>query len=126
MQKNYNIALIVGSGAFGASIASILSHRFKKIILKVRDTRDSSSTNQLKRKSLNLNNSSLAQNIYTIQNWDELKTEDEESLDLMVSGLPSSAIKPFFLRTRIFLKNILKGISLSSLYPKELILSPCN
>ena len=33
---SYQTAVILGAGAFGTSIASVLSHNFDKVILKVR------------------------------------------------------------------------------------------
>lgn len=89
-------ALVVGAGAFGTSLASILANKFKKVILKVRskDIFDDINGNRLN--SIYLPNIKLAANISAIIEWDQFEKSDEDNLSLIVSGLPTVGIKPFF------------------------------
>lgn len=95
MYKN-KTALVVGAGAFGTSLASILANKFGKVILKVRSQDIYDDINNKRENSIYLPNIKLAENICAIIDWDQLNKNDEENLSLLVSGLPTVGIKPFF------------------------------
>ncbi len=91
----YDYALVVGAGAFGTSIASVLANNFKKVILKVRseDVYESllKGTN-----SVYLPGIELADNIVPALTWDEVDQKTQGKVEIIVSGLPTAGISSFF------------------------------
>ncbi len=90
-----DVGLVIGAGAFGTSIASVMAHSFKKVIIKVRseDVYDG-----LKEKHVNtvyLPGISLQSNIIPALTWDEVASLVDGKVDLVVFGLPTSAITGF-------------------------------
>ena len=67
----YETAVVIGAGAFGTSIASVLSENFKKVIVKVRsqDIYDSIKKGE---NAIYLPGQSLAKNIIPALTWEEL------------------------------------------------------
>ncbi len=101
-------AVVIGGGAFGTSIASILSENFKDVIILVRsqDVYDSILAGE---NSVYLPGHKLAENISAALNWDELYTKiSKESVDLIVNGLPTGAIKPYFSSVKTEVGELLK------------------
>jgi glycerol-3-phosphate dehydrogenase (NAD(P)+) len=92
---SYNTALIIGAGAFGTSIACVLSENFKNIIVKVRsqDIYDSIKNGE---NAIYLPGQSLPKNIIPALTWDEVYDLVDGNVDLMVNGLPTSALKKFY------------------------------
>ena len=92
----FDTAIIFGAGAFGTSIASVLSENFDTIIVKVRsqDIYDSIKKGE---NSVYLPGQKLAPNIIPALTWEEL---DEivglRTINLLVNGLPTGAICPFY------------------------------
>ncbi|EQC50337.1 NAD-dependent glycerol-3-phosphate dehydrogenase C-terminal domain protein [Bacteriovorax sp. BSW11_IV] len=113
---NYKVALVIGAGAFGTSIASILANSFDKVILKVRskDVYDS-----IKEDSVNdvyLPGQKLPSNVDAALEWDEVDAHKMDDLELIVSGLPTTGIRPFFKENYDrFEKYFAKGIPFVSL-----------
>lgn len=92
----YDTALIIGSGAFGTSIASILSENFKKVIIKVRDESSYQSIKDHENK-IYLPGQKLAHNIIPALTWDEAdELSNDGDFELIVNGLPTAAIKPYY------------------------------
>lgn len=90
------VAIIFGAGAFGTSMASILAENFKTVIIKVRsrDVYDSIAQGE---NSVYLPGLKLASNISPALTWDELDEKvGEHEVDLILNGLPTSAIIPFY------------------------------
>lgn len=101
----YETAVVIGAGAFGTSIASVLSENFKKVIVKVRsqDIYDSIKKGE---NAIYLPGQSLAKNIIPALTWEELdEMVSTSKIELLVNGLPTSAIKPFFLENKERFKN---------------------
>lgn len=96
MNYSNKTALVVGAGAFGTSLASILASKFEKVILKVRSEDILSAINNDKENSVYLPGQKLADNISAIIEWDDLLPADEEKLAVTVSGLPTAGIRQFF------------------------------
>ncbi len=96
MSKKYQTALVVGAGAFGTSLASILANKFENVILKVRSEDVCSAINIQRENSVYLPGIQLASNIKAIIDWEEFDEKYESSLALIVSGLPTVGIAPFF------------------------------
>lgn len=88
-------ALVIGAGAFGTSIASILANNFKTVILKVRSD---DVYQQIKNQSENavyLPGIKLASNIIPALSWEEVDQVDGD-VQLIISGLPTVAIDSFY------------------------------
>lgn len=104
----YGVALIMGAGAFGTSMASVLSENFEKVILKVRskDVYDSIA------KGLNevyLPGQKLASNIEPAYTWEEINEKvGDKKVELFVNGLPTSAITPFYSENKEVVEGYLK------------------
>lgn len=95
----YKTALVVGAGAFGTSLASILANRFENVFLKVRSQDVYEAINNNRENSVYLEGIKLADNIRAILDWDEFDNKfkkEQENLELLVSGLPTVGIQPFF------------------------------
>jgi glycerol-3-phosphate dehydrogenase (NAD(P)+) len=92
----FQVAIVIGAGAFGTSIASVLSENFSRVILKVRseDVYESIKSGE---NSVYLPGQKLADNIVPALTWDEVDTvAGSDKIELLVNGLPTSAIKPFY------------------------------
>jgi glycerol-3-phosphate dehydrogenase (NAD(P)+) len=96
MKFQYHTALVVGAGAFGTSLASILANRFENVILKVRSDDVYQAINKEGENSVYLPGIKLANNIKAIKDWDEFDKDKEDQLELIVSGLPTVGVKSFF------------------------------
>lgn len=92
----YKNALVVGAGAFGTSLASILADRFEKVVLKVRSKDVYDAINNDRENSVYLKGIKLKENIQAVLEWDELDEDFDQDIQLLVSGLPTAGIKPFF------------------------------
>lgn len=128
MTKTYKTALVVGAGAFGTSIASILANKFENVILKVRSEDVYQNINENRENSVYLPGIKLDHNIKAIIEWDEFDKNFEDDLELVVSGLPTHGIRTFFNenleRFEGYLKREIPIISLSKgIDPETLELS---
>lgn len=85
-------ALVVGGGAFGTSIASILSETFYEVILHVRSEDVYNAINSGEN-SFYLPGQKLSKNIKAILNLNDL---NKKNIQLVVNGLPTSAITSYF------------------------------
>ena len=103
----FDTAIIIGAGAFGTSIASILSNNFNRIILKVRseDVYQSIKTNR--ENSIYLSGMKLKENILPALTWEEVGEQINGEVQLIVSGLPTSALKSYFLEHKEFLSTFM-------------------
>lgn len=90
----YQTALVIAAGAFGTSLASVLATNFRRVILLVR-SRDVYEALEKKENSVYLPGQKLSSRIVPALNFKEVKSKILGSLDLIVSGLPTSAIVPF-------------------------------
>ena len=112
----YDTAIVIGAGAFGTSIASILSNNFNKVILKVRSEDVYLSIKNKRENSIYLTGMTLKDNIIPALTWEEVDKEIEGVVQLIVSGLPTSALKTYFGEHKSFLSKFLKnGIPFVSL-----------
>jgi glycerol-3-phosphate dehydrogenase (NAD(P)+) len=111
----FKTALVLGGGAFGTAIGFVLTQNFDKVIILVRsqDIYD-----EIKRgeNTTYLPGQKLPHTIMPALSWDEVKKLTEDEIQLIVSGLPMSAIEDFCMRNERDLKELFdKGISLVSL-----------
>lgn len=106
-------ALVIGGGAFGTSIASILSNNFEKVFVKVRSQDVYDGMKLHHENSVYLKGLPLAENIVPIMSWDEVEKSD---IELIISGLPTSALRSYFSENRGYVTPFLnKGVPLVSL-----------
>ena len=91
----YDLALVVGAGAFGTSIASVLANNFEKVILKVR-SEDNYESLKKGENSIYLPGIKLPENIIPALSWEEGDALSEKKCELVVSGLLTQGIKVFF------------------------------
>ena len=104
----YEYALVIGAGAFGTSIACVLSENFKKVITLVRsqDIYDSIKNGE---NAIYLPGQSLPKNIVPALNWEEVhEIVGSEKIQLVVNGLPTGAIRSFYSHNKTEIKNFLK------------------
>lgn len=109
-------ALVIGAGAFGTSIASVIANNFEKVIVKVRSEDVYLSIKNDKENSVYLPGMKLADNIYAALTWEEVEQHNEETIELVVSGLPAAGIGDFFRdHHKRFLKYLQRGTPFISL-----------
>lgn len=129
----YNTALILAGGAFGTSIGFVLTHNFKKVIIKVRSKEIYDEINAGENTTY-LPGQKLSPQLRAALTWDEVKELQEGAIDLIVSGLPMSAIEDFctqnekelkgYLDQGVCMVNLAKGIDHETLkMPDEILLS---
>lgn len=96
---SYGQALVIGAGAFGTSIASVLANNFKKVIVKVRSRDVYEHLKNDKENKVYLPGIKVASNIVPALTWeevDEISGGSDGKLELIISGLPTAAIEQFF------------------------------
>lgn len=113
---DFQAAIVFGGGAFGTSIASILAENFEIVIVKVRsqDTYDSIKHGE---NSVYLPGQNLSNKIVPALTWEEVdKLLEHRNVELIVNGLPTSAITPFYSQNKELVKNYFKqGIPMVSI-----------
>ncbi len=88
MSQN-NTALVIGAGAFGTSIASVLANNFKKVYIKVRSQDVYDSINKKRENNIYLPGMMLPDNIIALLDWNEVdKSVFDNNLELIASGIP--------------------------------------
>lgn len=112
---NFKTALVLGGGAFGTAIGFVLTQNFEKVIILVRSQENYDEINRGENTTY-LPGQKLPSNIRAARNWDEVNQLTEGEIELIVSGLPMSAIEDFCIKNERELKSLLdKGIGLVSL-----------
>ncbi len=111
----FKTALVLAGGAFGTSIGFVLTQNFDKVIVMVR-SRDIYDEINRGENSTYLPGQKLPDTIRAALSWDEVKKLTNGDVELIVSGLPMSAIEDFCSKNETALKGYLdKGIPLVSL-----------
>jgi glycerol-3-phosphate dehydrogenase (NAD(P)+) len=120
VKKDYRCAIIFGAGAFGTSMACVLSHKFKKVYLIVRDESLQRSINELRVNSTYFPGHQLPIECEAILDWNDLKEFQKSEVDLLVCGLPIRAISSylklhqsaieFYLKQDVPLVSLAKGM----------------
>lgn len=96
MAVQYKSALVIGAGAFGTSIASVLAKNFQEVILKVRSKDVYEAIRDGRENSVYLPGTMLAKNIYPALEWHDVDTYNIENVELVILGLPTSALANYF------------------------------
>lgn len=113
MRPKYKSAIVIGAGAFGTSIASVLANNFEKVYLKVRsdDIYDALKDGENK---IYLPGIKLPFNLTPVKEWSDL--EEIEKVELIVSGLPTKVLDSYYKENHDFFAKYLKeGIPFVSL-----------
>lgn len=111
----FKTALVLGGGAFGTAIGFVLTQNFEKVIVLVRSQENYDEINRGENTTY-LPGQKLPASIRAARNWDEVNSLSEGEIELIVSGLPMSAIEDFCMRNESELKKLFeKGICLVSL-----------
>ena len=116
---SYQTAVVLGGGAFGSAIAFVLAQNFDQVIIHVRSPETYQEINAGKN-STYLPGHTLPKNICAARTWDEVRSKTRGRVELIVSGLPMSAIDDFcsvnkdelnhYLEEGVCLVNLAKGI----------------
>lgn len=110
MKKDeFDTVIVIGAGAFGTSIASLLSNRFKTVILKVRSDDVYESIKTLRMNKVYLDGMLLAPNVHPALSWDEVDSFISGEVQLLVGGLPTSSIRSFCSTNKDYLNSYLKN-----------------
>jgi glycerol-3-phosphate dehydrogenase (NAD(P)+) len=114
--SSFDLAIVIGAGAFGTSIASVLATNFKHVLLIVR----SPDVYQGLKKGENqiyLPGLKLPENIDVCLDWKEFEEfTKNRKIELVVCGLPTSGIRAFFdLHSARFSEFFKRGIPFVSL-----------
>ncbi len=108
----HKTALVLAGGAFGTSIAFVLTQNFENVIIKVRDQSNFDEINAGENKTY-LPGQKLPPSIRAELSWNRIPFED---IELIVSGLPMAAIDPFCVENNSQLTALFeKGIPLVNL-----------
>lgn len=90
------IALVIGGGAFGTSIASVLSWNFDEVLVKVR-SQDLYNGLLQGVNEVYLPGQNLSSKITPVLEWDEINASE---IGLIISGLPTKALHSYFTENR--------------------------
>ena len=115
----HQTALVLAGGAFGTSIAFVLAQKFEKVIILVRSKEIYDEINNGENTTY-LPGQKLPACICGALSWDEVKKLTTGKVELIISGLPMSAIEDFcsknkkeleyYLEQKISLISLAKGI----------------
>lgn len=111
----YKTALVLAGGAFGTAIGFVLTQNFDKVIVLVRsrDVYDAINSGQ---NEAYLPGQKLPEQMCAALTWDEVRAKASGDIELIVSGLPMSAIEDFCSRYHHELTHYLdQGMPLVSL-----------
>lgn len=107
MTYKFRSALVIGAGAFGTSIATVVAQNFKNVILKVR-SEDTYENIQSKKNDIYLPGHTLSDNINGAMSWEEVESKISlTDIDLIISGLPAAALVNYFHKNKDKISSIL-------------------
>jgi len=111
----FNTALVLGGGAFGTALGFVLTQNFQKVIILVRSLENYSEINSGENKTY-LPGQRLPESIRAALSWDEVSKEAVGEIEIVISGLPMSAIEDFCSHNKSQLRSLLdKGVPLVNL-----------
>ena len=90
----FQTALVLGGGAFGTALGFVLTQNFHKVIILVRSKENYDEINSGENKTY-LPGQRLPISIRACLDWDEIQKNTLGEIELMISGLPMSAIEDF-------------------------------
>lgn len=111
----YKTALVLAGGAFGTSIGFVLTENFDRVIIKVRSQEICDEINRGENTTY-LPGKKLPASLRAAVTWEEVKKLQQGDIEIIVSGLPMSAIDDFCIGNLLELETLLdRGIPLVSL-----------
>lgn len=111
----FKTALVLAGGAFGTAIGFVLTQNFEKVIVMVRSQEIYDEINRGEN-STYLPGQKLPSTICAARTWEEVQSKTLGDVELIVSGLPMSAIEDFCAKNERELCSYLdRGIPLVSL-----------
>jgi glycerol-3-phosphate dehydrogenase (NAD(P)+) len=111
----FKTALVLGGGAFGTAIGFVLTQNFQKVIILVRSQENYDEINRGENTTY-LPGQLLPSTILAAKSWEEVAALTEGEIELIISGLPMSAIEDFCMRHEREMRTLLeRGISLVNL-----------
>ena len=111
----FKTALVLGGGAFGSAMGFVLSQNFKQVIILVRSREIYDEINRGEN-STYLPGQKLPSSIRAANTWGEVEELTQGEIELIVSGLPMSAIEDFCSKNESELKlHLKKGVPLVNL-----------
>jgi glycerol-3-phosphate dehydrogenase (NAD(P)+) len=111
----YRTALVLGGGAFGTAIGFVLTKNFENVIVLVRSRENYEEIN-CGENTTYLPGQKLPETMRAALNWEEVQSLGQGEIELIISGLPMSAIEDFCMRNERELKSLFeKGVGLVSL-----------
>lgn len=111
----FKTALVLAGGAFGTAIGFVLTQNFKKVIVMVRSQEICDEINRGENTTY-LPGQKLPDTIQAVTSWEQIDQYKEGEIELIVSGLPMSAIEDFCMRNHRELEVLLgRGLPLVSL-----------
>lgn len=90
----YKTALVLAGGAFGTSLAFVLTQNFERVIIKVRSPELHDEINRGENATY-LPGQKLPDSLKAALTWEEVEELKTGAVELIISGLPMSAIDPF-------------------------------
>jgi glycerol-3-phosphate dehydrogenase (NAD(P)+) len=96
-KPQYGVAIVLGAGAFGTSMASVVAENFKLVLVHVRS--DDIYQSLLNHENqIYLKGQKLAHNIIPFKDWRDVEKLNPLGLpvELIINGLPTSAIHSYF------------------------------
>ena len=113
----FKTAVVIGGGAFGTSMASILANNFSRVILLVRSHDVYQGVKEKGINTVYLPQFTLSKKIIAANTWDEVDSLIQEKIELIVSGLPTQSMREYFgqhqQRIERYLSNGIPMVSLS-------------
>lgn len=111
----YKTALVLAGGAFGTSIGYVLTHNFDQVIIKVRSQEIYDEINSGEN-STYLPGQKLPPTLKAALTWEEVDQLKHGDIEIIISGLPMSAIDDFCMQNFTVLKHYFnQGVPLVSL-----------
>lgn len=111
----FKTALVLAGGAFGTSIGFVLAENFEKVIILVRSKEIYDEINGGENTTY-LPGQKLPSSLKAALSWDEVRTLQVGEIEIIVSGLPMSAIDHFCMSNQRELRQLLdEGILMVSL-----------
>lgn len=89
-------ALVIGAGAFGTAIASVLAHNFEKVVLKVRSEDVYTPIKENDENAVYLPGLKLPSHLTPALTWKEVDELVDGDIGVIVSGLPTAAIAKYY------------------------------
>lgn len=90
----YKTAVVLAGGAFGTSMAFVLTQNFRQVIIKVRSTEIYNEINAGENTTY-LPGQKLPASLKAALNWEEVEAIKQGEIELIISGLPMAAIDDF-------------------------------